>query len=1183
MTGSFARGLEAKAVVTASESFKEHTADRAADGSTDTRWSTVPGHVEGNWLQLEWPEAVEVGEVVIEQYDRFSTYMDVQVWDDSAGEWRTVQELGQPNLMLPKVVFSRFEPVKTTRLRLANITGGCSITELHVSEKAFASYKPVIALASDANGGFIGIVTDPWGSAPMAGAEVELSGESRGGQWETTARTDDRGLFFAPMPVGLTGTVTARTADSEVFQADAAGFSYGLTPLSTDARTTSLNGKWRFSMDPPDGFWETGFDDGGWSDINVPAHWEMEGFTSYDQVGGYRKRFDAPPGEGRLKLRFDGVYSGAEVWVNGQRLAYHEGGANAFDVDITDVLRSKGNVVALRVSEKTFTSANLDKMSFYANFPLAGIWRAVYLYRVPEVHIGALAVETRFDPHYRDALLSGRVAVVNESGGRLADASLRFSLAGPDGGPVPLDRRPAAFSADPWSLAVVQFELPVKEPRKWNAEQPNLYTLTIELRQGSRVLQTLKQRIGLRQVEVEGTRILVNGAPVKFRGTSHHDGHPLMGRAVTPEITRKDLELIKEANLNALRTSHYPPIPELLDFADEMGVYVECEAPMCWVNNSDDLRNTPRIIQLAAEMVARHRNHPSIFMWSVCNESAYGYGLRRCCEWVKKAEPSRPVTASGTANVDIATRHNPITTQLVELMDEKATLPIIWDESFALFQGIFGEVAELWVDPGMRDYYIEPFIECYDRFIKSPTVSGHMIWCWADDLFCVPGRSLEYGRVNTFCHFLDHEYAIPGRGIVGDAPWGLVDGWRRRKPEFWLHKKLESPVRISEAVVPIPAAGEPIRISVTNYYDFANLSELKSTWRIGKEQGEVKVAVPPRDTGAVEIRPAGLVRSGDVLELEFADSWGLVDAYRIPIGREKANPPPVKPLKAGPLRVVEENNMAGYGTRVLGEEFELSISKGSWGMGSGYLMRSTVLRQPMLFELPTLHVLPMQNALRPTIDVLTWKAHEISVQPEGENARIMLKGTYDDFEGGYDILVTPSGDMTVHSSFRYTGQAELPAREVGLRFSVPKSCDLLQWDRRAEWRVYPDDHIGRPRGSSRAFKDHSAEVPPTCNWSEDNTPMGCNDFRGTKRRVNWASVTYPDGPGVLVLSDGTQHVRATVGTDRISVHVNDYYGGSNVGRWRPSDLRCFSDNYGDGQIIRNGDVVESRLRMRFVR
>ena len=1172
------RNLAREARADASESYQGLTPGQAADGDPATRWSGIPGHTSGVWFELDWAKPVRLAEVVIEQFGAYAAELDVRVWDAAESDWRTVRHLGLPGAKLPRVVVVEFPVQETTRLRLADITNGPSFNEVEVYQEPQPRLVSVQA-ASDLNGNILGVVTDQWGSSPVAGARLAVRGRGPRGDWQASASTDEKGLFTIPMPLGLSGAVEARVSGPAtpkknapaIFRWDAGDFQFGLTPRSFGAEVTALDGDWRFIPDPPLGFWTPEFDDGEWSAIPVPSHWEMKGFRSLAGVGGYRRWFSPPPGAGRLKLRFEGVYSGAEVWVNGRRLAYHEGGATPFELDITDATQPGRNLLAVRVSEHTRTSDLLDKMSQYADFPLAGIMRRVYLFRVPDAHIGALALTTRLEPDSRDAVLAGRIAVLNEADAALRDAVLRFRLTGEDGENVPFEATPVPVSAGAWERAEAGFSLRASAPREWNAEHPILYRLMIELEAAGRAVQTLDTRVGFRQTRVSGSEILINGRPVKFRGTCHHDTHPLLGRAVTPELARLDLRLMKEANLNAVRTSHYPPIPELLDAADEIGIYVEDEAPFCWVGVADDLNFTPRIMQLTAELVTRDRNHPSVFMWSLCNESEFGAGFARSHEWVRAADPDRPTGAATSAWLEIATLHNPIAISRIQ-ENEKLDKPLLFDESLCIFQGIFGDVAEMWVDPGVRDYYVVPLPAIYDRFMKSRVTQGSFIWCWADDIFCIPNRGLEYGRGVTRSHFLTEQYGVAGKGLAGDAPWGVVDGWRRPKPEFWITKKLHSPVKILETPLPLPPPGTALRVPVENQYDFTDLSELKIGWKIGGERGEIRADVPPRSSGEIAVPVGRAPEPGEVLELTFLHPNGLlVDAYRLPIGKESEPGPPVRFAAPGPLVLRQEDRLAGIATHVIGREFELAFDH-----ESGRLRRGVAFGAPLVLELPTLHVLPTASPLAPLPERLSWKLGALKAKPEGENVSVAIAGSYDRFEGGYEILITPAGEITVRSDFVYTGD-DLWARETGLRLSVPKTADQLAWQRRAEWCVYPPDHIGRPAGSARAVAPHSAELPPTWAWAQDNSPMGTNDFRGTKRNILWVALGYPGGPAVLVLSDRTQQARAQLETDRLSLHVNGWYGGTNAG-WQE-----WEHNYGKGRLLKKGDHIQETVRLRLAR
>ena len=1176
--GAAPANLASRARASAFETYQDLAANLAIDGDMNTRWSGIPGHNTGGWFQLDWDQPVRVGEVVIFQHDRYVKEMDLQAWDQENRAWVTLEHLGSPDGRLPRVVVCRFKSRSTSRLRLANITNGPSFTEVQVFAEPF-SHPPSVNLASDVDGRFIGMISDEWGSAPVAGAELSLSGQAKSGAWRASAHSDQYGLFLVPMPLGLTGkiSVAARLPGQDAArpgpeQWDAAGFQYGLTPESLHRRKFSLEGAWRFAADPPAGFGEPGFDDRHWSEIRVPSHFEMEGFQSTQGVGGYRARFRPPAGEGRLRLRFEGVYSGAEVWLNGRRLAYHEGGALPFELDITDAAKAGDNLLAVRVTQHTVVSDRLDKMSEYADFPLAGIMRPVCLFRVPAVHLGALDLTPAFDEGCRDAQLIVRAAIVNESPEPLPQALLEVRLTDPDNRPVPANGQPTPVQAGPWQRAEVRLALPVSAPRHWEAEHPALYLVEASLKAKGRVLDKVAQHIGFRQTDARHGQLLINGQAVKIRGTCHHDSHPLLGRAVTAALARQDLELMKEANLNSLRTSHYPPLAALLDVADELGIYVEDEGSFCWADATDDLRLTPRVMQLNAELLARDRNHPSVFIWSVCNESSFGYGLERSHQWLRAADPSRPNAGSwGGGSLEILAQHNPITLAGIAEMEQQPK-PVLWDECWCIYQGIFGDVAEMWLDPGIRDYYAEPLPAIYARMMRSRNIAGSQIWAWSDDLFCVPNRGLEYGRETTRSHFIENQYRLPGRGLVGDAPWGVVDGWRRKKPEFWITKKLHSPVKLAETPAPLPAPGQPIRLAVENQYDFTDLAELRIDWQLGAEHGVARAAVPPHQSGELVLKPAHRPVAGQFLGLEFRDHAGrLVDAYRLPVGQSVPSMPELRAPGSAPLRIVDENYLAGQGTRVVGRGFELAFDR-----ATGALRRGVAFGQALLLETPRVHVLPSATPFSSLPNPLTWRLEKLEVRPEGSNVLVQLRGSYEHFEGAYDLLIGPEAALTVQSAFKYTGP-KLLAREIGLAFSVPKDCDLLRWQRRAEWSVYPGDHIGRPLGQTRAFAAHPQELPPTWPWAADNSPMGCNDFRSTKRHIDWAAIGYPAGPGVWVASDGSQHLRARVETDRISVQVNDWYGGTHCG------LGEWTSNYGEGKSLDPGQTLRSTARLRLAR
>jgi hypothetical protein len=858
----------------------EEIAAYANDGDLETLWGYTAEAPPGAWLALSWPAPVTFHEILVRQnLGRDLTRLALEIRQQ--GDWKTIDVKGDGTVSLPKLILIELPAHATDAIRLTGFKGVPSFYEMEVYA---GPNPPVISVAGDAAGHIIGIISDAFGAAPKAGTTVVISGRAGRRAWNATLRSDEHGMFAVAAPSGLRGLIQI---DAQIgtegirSEIDAADIPLCLTPASDLENPIDLNGTWKFATNPPKTFYRSEFDDAAWKTIETPSHWVMQGFLA-DGTGGYRRYIQVPTrwmGQ-RIKIRFEGVYSGSEVWLNATRVGWHEGGFTPFEVDVTEAAKGGANLLALRVIEAT-RSSSLDKMSFYADFPLAGVFRKAYVFPVPALHIERFHVATLFDESFQNAVLRIDLRIVNEADQQVRNAEVRWELRAPDGSISFAPFKNLRVDLPPWSHVEKTFEVPISKPSHWEAEHPRLYRLSASLHLSGDQVEQVSRRVGFRQVDVRGTEILINGTPVKFRGTCHHDSHPALGRAVTPKVTRQDLALIKEANLNALRTSHYPAAEELYGFADEMGVYIEAEAPFCWVNQSHDLRLAPLVIQHTAELLERDRSHPSVIWWSLCNESSWGPIFQRSHEYVKRSDPTRPVSAAGTRDLDLATRHNPITLERMKHVNS-LSVPVVWDESLCIFQGIFDDGPELSRDPGERDYYIAPLIPIWEALLKSKVIQGSMIWAWSDDIFQVPERGSEFGRRQTRVHDVDLLYASPGRGVVGDAPWGVVDGWRRKKPEFWHTKKLQSPINVRTLQV-TAGSGNPIRLRVHNRYHFTNLAELTLAWRLGDEHGGLHPQLSPQEIAEIEI-PAKEPTAGNYLEVEFLDSAGkLVDRERIRI------------------------------------------------------------------------------------------------------------------------------------------------------------------------------------------------------------------------------------------------------------------------------------------------------------
>src|SRR5271157_1006921 len=1160
--------LARRSQATASSESENTKPENLIDGDiTNTYWTPKDGTLPRDaWVELNWPSSVQFQEVVLRQEGSPNLSHLVLETRDADGHWQLLQTLGDSQHLLPRLVLAQFPGQNTTGLRLADFSGKVSLMEIEVYAK---THPPVIEMGSDLLNHIFGIVTDGWGTQPFANAPVQLQGSVAGKPWRVSARTDENGMFRADMPVGLEGEIvaTAQLADGVSSQrlVRADDLAPGLSMVDESLPVLSLNGTWLFKPDPEPAFYRTDYSDQDWKSIRVPSHWMMEGFDSKNGVGGYRRHVEIPPSfrGRRVKLLFDGVYSGAEVWLNGQRVGSHEGGFSPFEVDITGAANIGGdNLLAVLVRENTLSS-HLDNMSYYANFPLTGIFRKVTLLAIPETHVRRFHAQTKFDASYRDATVIVDLSVENESARQAENSFLEFSLKSPRGQLVALGSDRVALPLAPWSRLERRLEFRVSQPEHWEAEHPQLYTLSARLRNPDGVDEIVSRRMGFRQVDIRGTDLLINGVPVTLRGTNHYDFHPLLGRAITPELTRRDLEMMKEANLDAIRTPTFPAVSELYDDADEMGFYVEDEAPFCWVDESADLRYLPTFVQRTAEMIERDRSHPSVIYWSVGNESTWGPNFDRAHEFVKKTDPSRPTSAAQSQTLDLATVHNPLS--IARIQEQKdVKVPVIWDESLCIFQGIWGDGRELWRDPGNRDYYIEPLIPAWEALLGSKNVHGSMIWAWVDDAFLVPGRDTEYGRgtIVTPLHALDGIYRMPGRGIVGDAPWGVVDGWRRKKPEFWHVKMLMSPIRIRERDLRGWKPGEPATVTVDNRYEFTNLSELTLEWSVGGKQGKLHPSIAPRSTGQVSIPLEAQTKPGDELSLRFLDRQGdLVLPHRMHLGTVPAVDEGSSKNPA-PLRYLHESSwLAGPLDRFLGQDFEIAFDA-----ASGRIRRGLVNGHSVLYGSPKLHILPIEATLNEFPMFETWRLTKpLDIRQAGDDFEIVETGTFREFAGELRFRITPRGALTVSYDFTLTGK-DVRAREIGLQFGVPLWCDKLQWRRRGEWTVYPEDHIGRLDGMAPAHAAAPQSVPPTQPYALDDTPLGTNDFRSTKRNFVFATLTDKEGYGIGVEAVGAQHLRASVDPDLIEVNVNDWFGGTAAVAWGE-----WWQNYGQGREIRPDD------------
>jgi len=536
--------------------------------------------------------------------------------------------------------------------------------------------------------------------------------------------------------------------------------------------------------------------------------------------------------------------------------------------------------------------------------------------------------------------------------------------------------------------------------------------------------------------------------------------------------------------------------------------------------------------------VAFNRRHPSILIWSLANESRWSPLWAKVLEAVEHYDPTRPTSfhdqcyggynnAGSTAQ--IANMHYPGPKGPEQAASQERPL-------------LFGEYChlnaynryELVTDPGLRDAWGRGFKAMWDKMYRTRGCLGGALWSGIDDTFYLPsGHTVGYGT------------------------WGPIDGWRRPKPEYYHVRKTYSPVRISVSYLDAPNAGDALAIPVENRHDFTNLRELEIQWRIGNQAGQTQADIGPHETGQLFVKPGLTPLQGQVLDLKFIHpDRGVVDAYALPIGKKSGQEAPemTSNLADQSLTLSDQDDAIV----IQGKTFTYEIDR-----RSGQIMRADFNGVPILVGGPELLVLPL-NAEGGT--QMTKEAQEFApftevcsgrtvdrVTARQEDGRIVIEVSdkYTQAYGGYRLIIDSQGRLNLEYSYEML--QEISPRQWGMVVTVPKELDTLSWQREGLWTVYPKDHIGRLCGTTRAFvsNEHCGpsgpRMQPDYAWMLDSSPLGTNDFRSTKETIYHAALTNNMDCGVLVLSDGRQHVRTWINNQRIMLLVAEY---SNAGAER---------------------------------
>ncbi|MGN0229820.1 MAG: glycoside hydrolase family 2 protein [Muribaculaceae bacterium] len=856
------------------------------------------------------------------------------------------------------------------------------------------------------------------------------------------------------------------------------------TTTSTARASISLNGKWQFRFD----------EKSRWTNIQVPGEAVMQGYgIKHDTPFYYRTNVHVPADYAgkRVILRFDGVYSHAWLFINGTLVREHHGGFTRWETDITSLIRpGKKNSIMLKVEDR------LDEISYasgYAHHPIGGILRGVTLFALPETHLSDVVVDARLDSLYRDAVLTFSARYVGDSG-----TQLRLRLTDASGLEV-------ANRTMPLTKGNVTCNIDVAKPHKWDAEHPYLYTLHVALLRNNTELTRFQRLVGFRNIEIDGNRMLVNGKQVKLRGACRHDIHPTLGRSTNRYLDSLDVQLFKQSNMNFVRTSHYPPSEDFLEFCDRYGIYVESETAICFVDTHRQRNYSPgnsqnkdefshRYLSQIKEMVQNFRSHASILLWSIGNESAYGKNFQLTYDWVKAYDTSRPAIFSypgiaksnGARPYDVISMHYPGVDGNMEQYGitihnfANKEMPTIFDE---WAHPACYTYATLRDDPNIREFWGKSIDMMWEGVLNSTGALGGAIWGYVDETFSVPALK----RGDSFWKEFARTAKPEGfRGdCVGYGEWGIVDVWRRPKPEFWATKKAYSPVRLLTTRIADFTPGQQLSIAVANRFDHTNLNELSATFTYrGKTNNMPMCNVEPHAKGIIHI-PAQQWADGETVEVCFTDASGMIiDRYCISLGNEVVNMPPS--LTTGNINVSESNDEI----TISGDGFTIPFSKTTGLITNAIAGNDTIIQYgPYLNLYVNLNHLsgPEVRKIADHIKVSQdqWKLGNISYRQSHNAVTVNINGTFDKAEVCYNIVVTAKGELSI--DYAVNGVPNGYLREMGVMFEVPESMRQLRWHRDAYWDCYPENSMSGIKGAIDIYasKQSAYGMRPTQPWADD--------------------------------------------------------------------------------------------------
>jgi beta-galactosidase len=897
-----------------------------------------------------------------------------------------------------------------------------------------------------------------------------------------------------------------------------------------------LNGYWKFNWverpaDRPLEFYRPDFDDSAWKSIAVPSNWETQGYgvpiyvnipyewtrnpsppqvpEDYNPVGSYRQSFNIPEEwSGRqVILHFGAVKSAFYLWINGNFAGYSEDSKTPAEFDITEFIRPGKNLLALEVYRWS-DGSYLECQDFWR---ISGIERDVYLYARAPVFIRDYFAHAGLVNEYADGDFNLKIELHNAGEKNVKEYKLRAKLLAPDGKSLAADFI-KDFNLKKGQSLSVEFSRLIPEVMKWSAETPVLYTLVLSIYDENGVfIESASSRTGFRTSEVKNGQFLFNGKAILLKGVNRHEHDPVTAHVVDEKSMMEDIRLMKQFNINTVRTSHYPNDPRWYELCDLYGLYVIDEANIeshgMGYHPDRTLGNDPRFMKAhlarVEAMVERDKNHPSVIFWSMGNEAGDGVNFDTCYNWIKQRDPSRPVhyeRAELRHNTDIYCPMYPDIEYLEQYASKPQERPLIMCEYAHSMGNSTGNLKDYW--------------EVIERY---PQLQGGSIWDWVDQGF---RETDDHGRV-----YFTYGGDYGPEGTPSDSNFcinGLVLPDRTPHPALYEVKKVYQyfDINLSDP--------ENFIITIKNKYDFLNASAFDISWALKADANVMKTGmieqmdIPPQaeasySLGIVPFEPAPGVEYFLESHVFTREEMGL-----IPAGHDVAAEQIALPWKEpGPafyddafLEVVWTNDRTQL--TVSGVDFYVQFDTLSGSMtsleynGMQYLVSGPA---PNFWRAVTDNDFGNRMQKRCAVwkeNSTTRKVKAFTVR-KPSHARVDIEVNYLLGKKGIpytlNYTVLGSGDILVSGEIE-PGDEKLPELpRFGVNMRIPAVYDQVKWYGRGPFENYWDRHTAAFVGY---YENHVEDMYFPYVRPQEN---------GTRTDVRWFSLTDGAGKGLLIVGD----------------------------------------------------------------